>query len=274
MRQGQNSKRSRGRGSSNHSGGGVSGGGVGGGGGGHNRRGGPGRMHTFDSNGPSVRIRGNASQVHEKYLALARDANSAGDRVAAESYLQYAEHYFRIINADNDGEGRSHQQQGGFSRDGFSPADDFEEEDDGLASGQRPQQQHQHQHQPHMRGDGGRRHRDARPNGADGGPLRSQSDPSAQPQPVDLSPRPMPAIQPTPAARQPVPVAQPAPKPAVAAPRSDEFEPELGLPAAYTAAVVPQEEPAPAPRRRGRPPGKARAPSAAKPDGDATPNEE
>lgn len=218
-------------------------------------------MHTFDSNGPSVRIRGNASQVHEKYLALARDANSAGDRVAAESYLQYAEHYFRIINADNDGEGRSHQQQGGFSRDGYSPADDFEEEDDGLASGQRPQQHQQ------VRGDGGRRQRDARPNGSDGGPLRSQSDPSAQPQPVDLSPRPMPAIQPT-------PVAQPAPTPAVAAPRSNDFEPELGLPAAYTAAVAPQEEPAPAPRRRGRPPGKARAPSAAKPDGDATPNEE
>lgn len=56
------------------------------------------RVHTFDSNGPDVRIRGNAFQVNEKYLALARDAASAGDRVLAESYLQYAEHYQRVIN--------------------------------------------------------------------------------------------------------------------------------------------------------------------------------
>jgi len=37
---------------------------------------------------------------------MARDAATAGDRIAAENYQQHAEHYFRIINADNDGEGR------------------------------------------------------------------------------------------------------------------------------------------------------------------------
>ena len=58
------------------------------------------RLQTFDSNGPDVRIRGNAYQVHEKYLQLARDAQSAGDRVAAENYFQHAEHYYRIIAAD------------------------------------------------------------------------------------------------------------------------------------------------------------------------------
>ncbi|WP_337997933.1 DUF4167 domain-containing protein [Oleispirillum naphthae] len=55
------------------------------------------RNQTFDSNGPSIRIRGSAHQVMEKYLALARDAAGQGDRVLAENYLQHAEHYFRII---------------------------------------------------------------------------------------------------------------------------------------------------------------------------------
>jgi len=58
----------------------------------------PPRMQVFDSNGPDVRIRGTAWQVHEKYLALAKDAASSGDQVMAESYLQHAEHYQRIIN--------------------------------------------------------------------------------------------------------------------------------------------------------------------------------
>lgn len=59
--------------------------------------GGPSRNQTYDSNGPSVRIRGSAHQVMEKYLTLARDAAGQGDRVLAENYLQHAEHYFRII---------------------------------------------------------------------------------------------------------------------------------------------------------------------------------
>ena len=55
---------------------------------------------TFDSAGPEIKIRGSASHVYEKYLQLARDANSAGDRVAAENYLQHAEHYWRIMAAN------------------------------------------------------------------------------------------------------------------------------------------------------------------------------
>lgn len=67
----------------------------------NNRRGGGGsHRQTFDSNGPSVRIRGTAAQINEKYLTMARDASSSGDRVLAESYLQHAEHYFRILNQD------------------------------------------------------------------------------------------------------------------------------------------------------------------------------
>ena len=91
MRPGQN-KRNRGRNN-------------GGGGGGHpgNRPRLPHRMQTFDSSGPSVKIRGNAYQVFERYVALAREAASAGDRIAAENLYQHAEHYFRIMNADGHG---------------------------------------------------------------------------------------------------------------------------------------------------------------------------
>ena len=62
----------------------------------------PHRSQTFDSHGPEVRVRGNAMQVYEKYVNLARDAFSSGDRIAAESYQQYAEHYFRIMNDTTD----------------------------------------------------------------------------------------------------------------------------------------------------------------------------
>jgi len=60
------------------------------------------RNQTFDSNGPSIRVRGNAYQVMEKYLTLARDASASGDRIAAENYYQHAEHYYRILNANNE----------------------------------------------------------------------------------------------------------------------------------------------------------------------------
>lgn len=109
MRQGPHVKRSRGRGHGQGNGGGMSAGGGGGGGGGGHRKPVPLRHQTFDSNGPEVRVRGNAYQVFEKYLALARDATSAGDRVAAENYYQHAEHYYRIINANNDGQPYSPQ---------------------------------------------------------------------------------------------------------------------------------------------------------------------
>ena len=62
----------------------------------------PHRMQTFDSNGPSVKIRGNAYQVFERYIALAREASSAGDRIAAENLYQHAEHYYRIMQANGD----------------------------------------------------------------------------------------------------------------------------------------------------------------------------
>jgi hypothetical protein len=69
---------------------------------------------AFDSTGPDVKIRGTAAHVYEKYLQLARDASSAGDRVTAENYLQHAEHYYRILMAQGGlPQQQQQQQQGG-----------------------------------------------------------------------------------------------------------------------------------------------------------------
>jgi hypothetical protein len=88
--------------------------GHGGGGGGHRQQGGGNNFNrSFDSTGPDVKIRGNASHVYEKYLQLARDASSAGDRVMAENYLQHAEHYFRIIQSMGPPPGQQQPQQQG-----------------------------------------------------------------------------------------------------------------------------------------------------------------
>jgi hypothetical protein len=66
----------------------------------NNNRKGPNPLtRNYESNGPDVKIRGSAQQIAEKYATLARDAQSAGDRVMAENYLQHAEHYNRIIAA-------------------------------------------------------------------------------------------------------------------------------------------------------------------------------
>jgi hypothetical protein len=66
----------------------------------NNNRKGPNPLsRSFESNGPDVKIRGNAVHVADKYMTLARDAHAAGDPVSAENYLQHAEHYNRIVMA-------------------------------------------------------------------------------------------------------------------------------------------------------------------------------
>jgi len=54
------------------------------------------RNTTFESNGPEGKLRGNAQQLFEKYTALAQDANSAGERISAEAFSQFADHYYRV----------------------------------------------------------------------------------------------------------------------------------------------------------------------------------
>ncbi|KFG88604.1 Eukaryotic translation initiation factor 3 subunit 10 [Sphingobium herbicidovorans NBRC 16415] len=67
------------------------------------------------------RARGNAAQLLEKYKNMARDAQMAGDRVNAEYYLQFADHYFRVL-ADN--RARQEEQQQRYRR----PDDNLEYE--------------------------------------------------------------------------------------------------------------------------------------------------
>ncbi len=107
MRHGTPNRRSRGRG---HNGGQGNQGGQNG-----QRRGPQNRNQIFDSNGPDVRIRGTAHQVCEKYLALAKDAASVGDTILAESYLQHAEHYQRIINSWNEEFGTYQRPQNAYA---------------------------------------------------------------------------------------------------------------------------------------------------------------
>jgi|TARA_B110000438_G_scaffold242362_1_gene241893 hypothetical protein len=62
-----------------------------------NRRPGGNNGNNFESNGPSIKVRGSSKQIYEKYLSLARDAQSSGDNVLLESYFQHAEHYARLL---------------------------------------------------------------------------------------------------------------------------------------------------------------------------------
>jgi Domain of unknown function (DUF4167) len=64
----------------------------------------PQRGQSLDSNGPNVKIRGTPHQIFERYITLAREASTSGDRVAAENLYQHAEHYFRVMNAANEGQ--------------------------------------------------------------------------------------------------------------------------------------------------------------------------
>jgi hypothetical protein len=69
---------------------------------------------NFESNGPDIKIRGSASHVYDKYQQLARDAASSGDRIAAESYLQHAEHYFRVMRSQQQFQQRDRPEEGGM----------------------------------------------------------------------------------------------------------------------------------------------------------------
>lgn len=122
MRPGQQNKRMRGR----------------------NRKGPNPLTRSFESNGGDVKIRGTALHIAEKYVQLSRDASSSGDRVAAENYMQHAEHYYRILAAaqaqmpqpqpvirnDEDGDGDG---------DGDEEGDGFESTANGSGQQQNPQ---------------------------------------------------------------------------------------------------------------------------------------
>ena len=95
---------------------------------GHNnnqRRNGMGNIinRVFESAGPDGKVRGTPQQIIDKYQALARDAQVAGDRVAAESYLQHSEHYSRMLG---EAQRQQAEQQNRFNQ----------EREDGQRSGE------------------------------------------------------------------------------------------------------------------------------------------
>jgi hypothetical protein len=143
MKQGSNSRRSRGRGK------------------GHGQ-GRPQKIHNFDSNGPEGRVRGNAQQVYEKYLTMARDAMAAGDRIAMENYFQHAEHYLRVIMASDNGNGRLEAIRKRFGADEFGEEEGMEGDEDQPNPGQS-------QAQPQRPQQGNGEGREARSEGRDGG---------------------------------------------------------------------------------------------------------
>ena len=95
----------------------------------NNRRGPNPLTRSYESNGPDVKIRGNAHHVAEKYLQLARDAHTSGDHVAAENYLQHAEHYFRLIAAAQAAQLLA--QSGANRAPGENEVDDSDDDDEG-----------------------------------------------------------------------------------------------------------------------------------------------
>jgi hypothetical protein len=117
---------------------------------------------SYESNGPDVKIRGTAQHVAEKYLQLARDAQSSGDTIMAESLLQHAEHYFRLIAAAQ----QAQQQANGYGRQPVEAEIEVDDDDDFAALPDRfaplserlpqpvyqpqPYQQPQPQPQPHF----------------------------------------------------------------------------------------------------------------------------
>jgi hypothetical protein len=155
VRQGQQNRRGRGRNNNN------------------NRKGHHGNplSRSFESNGPDVKIRGTPAHIAEKYISLARDAQSTGDPVLAENYLQHAEHYSRIIMAYRDqfsqqggdgANGGGHRVRGpGDVGEGFDEfGDDGDGGDDGFQQPFVAQVPPGHQPQPRPQG-GGEHH--ARP---------------------------------------------------------------------------------------------------------------
>jgi hypothetical protein len=70
------------------------------------------------------RQRGNAAQLLEKYKSMARDSQLAGDRVQSEYYLQFAEHYFRVLSENR---ARFEEQNPRRQRDDDSDEDEGEE---------------------------------------------------------------------------------------------------------------------------------------------------
>lgn len=103
---------------------------------GNNRSQGGGNLNRIDS-----RARGNAPQLLEKYKKLAHDASLNGDRVQAEYYLQFADHYFRVLADSRTQKDESRGPRREFDRETTEGEEEFEDEFDRAPRQQQPQRQ-------------------------------------------------------------------------------------------------------------------------------------
>ncbi len=263
MRPGQQKNRGRGRGSNNNGGGG------GGGGNNFNRKGGNPLSRTYDSSGPDIKIRGTAQHIAEKYATLARDAQSSGDRVMAENYLQHAEHYNRIIAAAQAQmqDRFQHQDRGDYQDGNGLDQDDMDNGDgdgDDLSYAQQPvvsneapqQQQPRREQQNQQNQNNGQQPRENRRDRGDRDQRRDrrQDRPERREQPVAEDQQAVVAA--TVSEEQPVVAAKPAPAKPIPAPAVDDGsgpQPDIvGTPAEVAVEQAEQAEAATerAPRRR------------------------
>ena len=86
------------------------------------------RGQNLGGNRQDNRQRGNAAQLLEKYKNMARDAQLAGDRVQSEYYLQFADHYFRVLGENRARFEEQRRQRGEDSSD----EDDNDGEDEAV----------------------------------------------------------------------------------------------------------------------------------------------
>ena len=240
MRPGQQNKRGRGRGNNNNN--------NNGGGNNFNRKGSNPLTRTYDSSGPDIKIRGTAQHIAEKYATLARDAQSAGDRVMAENYLQHAEHYNRIIAAAQA------QMQERFQRDDRNDyadrdGDEIDNEGDDAIAAEAPAQPAQPQPQQPRPQQERRQHQNRQQNAP-----RQQAQ---QPQPevaVAAETAPGPEAAPAPVAPAPVAVDGTGPQPVIeGTPAEVAMEAEEAAEAAGTAAKTPRRRSGAATRPRRQP---------------------
>ena len=215
MRQQQKSNRSRGRGNRNK-----------GGGGGNNLN------RVFDSAGPEGKVRGTPQQIIDKYLMLARDAQTSGDRVAAENFLQHAEHYQRILIAAT-----SEQEKARREAQAQATEDQSDDQPDALEVADPQAQQNNHNNSGNGNGNGNGRDQNRRrkpPSNDIGG--MTTIDAGEQPESLvvatEESPQPQADAQPRRARRRP--------------PKRDAVAPEAAAPSAAPAGEAPSETTEPA----------------------------
>jgi len=228
---------------------------------------------VFESAGPDGKVRGTPQQIIDKYQALARDAQLAGDRVAGESYLQYAEHYSRLLGEAQrqQAETRFTQEREGGGEEGGAGYDpqrrpqpsqqqqppvasglamiDPEDSDDFSGPIETPESRPYRRDEPV----GERRQERSERYQARAERGERPREPAPQPAFQREAPAAAPQADPAPEARVEAPAPRPAPEPA--------FQAEAPAAIAESAPVTDAAaEPAPAPKRRRRPRAEAPAP--------------